>query len=82
MTTFTEPTKTSTTFTKLEWDTKTYRATFGDDNTRGEIALSIHGSLTAEVTRNDMQERYRVRKASPTFTEPTKTTTTFTEPSK
>ena len=82
MTTFTEPTKTNVTYLTPQWDTKTYRATFGTNNTRGEIALSIHGSLTAEVTRNDMQERFIVRKASPTFTEPTKTTTTFTEPSK
>lgn len=63
-----EKSKNSSKWLKKRGAVKVYRGAFGEFNTRGAIALEIHGDAGATVTRKDIEDRFGTRVAN-NFTE-------------
>ena len=59
--TWTETSKSSSKWLKKRGAVKVSRGAFGTYNTRGEIALAIHGDAGAIVSRKDMEDYFGIR---------------------
>lgn len=67
MVTYTEPTKTTSTYTELQWT---------------EMTFKMIGELTFVGLGEQTFDKWFGKLSEPTYTEPTKGTVTYTEPSK
>ena len=79
--TWNETSKSSSKWLKKRGTVNVPRGAFGTYNTRGEIALAIHGDAGATVTRRDMEDYFGI-KIDNNFTETDKDNSNFTEVSK
>ena len=69
--TWTETSKSSSKWLKKRGTVNVPRGAFGTYDTRGEIALAIHGDAGATVTRKDMEDYFGI-KIDNNFTENSK----------
>ena len=76
--TWTKTTKSSSKYLRKQGSVKVTRGRFGGFNSRGAIALEIHGDASAEVTRKDMEYRFGTKIAN-SFTETGKGSSDWSE---